>query len=695
MKIIAITQARYGSTRLPGKVLKTLHGKTLLAMHLERALGSKKIDKLIVATTTEPEASEIEKIALSLNCEVYKGSTTDVLDRYYQAAKKEAPDYIVRITSDCPLVDHRLMDKVIDTCTKGKFDFCANTLNPTFPDGVDVEVFSFAALEKAWKEATLPSDREHVTPYIWRNSSVKGEGLFKSFNYPGEKDYSRYRLTVDEPTDFELIKQLVLALGDQKEWIDYVNYLEQHKEVFEINAHIKRNEGFMKSLEKDKKLSGCISNFSKSDNYRKKIHDLIPGGSHTYSKGDDQFPALSPAAIAHGKGAYVWDLDGNKYLDCPMGLTSVSLGHAYEPVLKRVVEEIYKGANFQRPSYLEMEMAERFLSLVPQHQMIKFAKNGSTVTTAAVKLARAYTGRKLVAFPYDHPFYSYDDWFIGKTACNKGVPEDIQHLSVTYKADDLKSLEELFNTYPGQIACVISEPEKDNYLPQNYLQDAINLAHKHGALYIVDEMITGFKTDFPGSIKKYNVKPDMATWGKGIANGFAFCALTGIKEVMELGGIRDTGAEKVFLTSTTHGGETSAMAACLATIDEFENNNVLQHNHSIGRKLHRICKEIISGKGMTEFIDVNDTDWWPIFTFKDTKGEVSLGMKTVMMQEMIVRGVLFNGFFVPCFSHTEEDVHYFANALEESMSVYSKAVESGFESFLTGPVIKPVFRKYL
>ena len=435
------------------------------------------------------------------------------------------------------------------------------------------------------------------------------------------------------------------------------------------------------------------TNFTKSNEYRKIIHNLIPGGAHTYSKGDDQFPLNSPAAFTHGVGAYLWDLDGNKYLDCSMGLTSVSLGHGYEQVLNRVIHEIKKGANFQRPSYLEFEMAEKFLSLVPQHDMIKFAKNGSTVTTAAVKLARAYTGRKLVAFPYDHPFYSYDDWFIGSTTCNKGVPDEIQQLSVTFKADDIDSLKKLFEDYPGQIACVISEPEKDNSLPKNYLSDAISLTHQNGALYVLDEMITGFKTDFPGSIKKYNIKPDMATWGKGISNGFAFCALTGTKEIMELGGIRNIGSEKVFLTSTTHGAETTGMAACLATIEIFEKNKVIEHNHSIGHRIHTFSRKLISEKNLTKYIAVNDTDWWPIFTFKDNNEEISLTMKTLTMQEMIKNGVLFNGTFVPCFSHSSEDI--FITAFESTLEVYSRALEHGVEKYLKGPIIKPVFRKYI
>ena len=695
MKIVAITQARYGSSRLPGKVLKKINGKELLSIHLQRAHLSRRINKLVVATTVEPEADAIAQIAADENCAVYRGSVEDVLERYYMAAKEQGADYVVRITSDCPLVDAALMDEIIDTCVKGGFDYCSNTMHPSFPDGMDVEVFRFCALEKAWKEASLQSDREHVTPFIARQSSAKGGSIFKSFNYLADNDYSGLRLTVDEAADFELINKLILAIGADRPWMDYANYLMQHKEISITNAHIKRNEGLMKSLQQDTISLRKITNLKKSDEYRKKIHDLIPGGAHTYSKGDDQFPELSPAAIAYGKGSHVWDIDGNKYLDCSMGLTSVVLGHAYGPVVERVKKELDKGVNFQRPAAIEMEMAEKFLSLVPKHQMIKFAKNGSIVTTAAVKLARAFTGRKLVAFPYDHPFYSYDDWFIGKTNCNFGIPAEIAELSVTYKADDINSLRQLFEKHPGQIACVISEPEKNWGIPENYLQEAIDLTHKHGALYIADEMITGFKTDFPGSVKKYNADPDMITWGKGIANGFSFCALTGKKEVMELGGIRKKGAEKVFLISTTHGGETHAIAAALATIEEFEMKNVIEHNLSIGKYFNDVCRQVIVANGLQEQVELAPSDWMPLFVFRDSNLEISAGLRTLAMQEMIRRGVLFQGAFVPCFSHTKDDIEYFAAALNESLTIYKDALQRGYEHFLTGEPAKPVFRKYL
>ncbi len=438
-----------------------------------------------------------------------------------------------------------------------------------------------------------------------------------------------------------------------------------------------------------------ITNFEKSDLYRSKIHDLIPGGAHTYSKGDDQFPLHSPGAIVRGKGSHVWDPDGNEYIDCLLGLASVSLGHAYEPVIIRVTEELQKGNNFSRPSIIEKEMAEKFLSLVPGHDMIKYAKNGSVVTTAAVKLARAYTGRTLIARPAEHPFYSYDDWFIGSTDANFGIPQEIINLTIMYKADNLESLRELFEKYPNQIACVISEPEKMNVLAPNYLQDAIDLAHKNGALYIVDEMITGFKTSFAGSTTKYKVVPDMTTWGKGIANGFSFCALTGKKEVMELGGIRNKGEKKLFLISTTHGGETSSIAAGLATISEFEKQDVIGHNHKIGDLFIAGVKTLLEKHKLLGYIDQLQFNWHASFGFRNAEKEPDFGMRTLFNQEVIKRGVLFQGVFCPCFSHTSEDINHILWAFDEAMEVYKKGLEDGYEKYLVGESIKPVFRKII
>lgn len=251
MKIVAVTQARLGSTRLPGKILKEVGDTTLLGLHIDRILKSKKVNTLVVATTTSTEDDAVEKFAQAKKLTSYRGSVNDVLDRFYQAVKLQKADYVVRLTSDCPLIDATLIDKVIGYAVDKKLDYCSNTLDPHYPDGQDVEVFTFKALEKAWNEAKLSSDREHVTPFIWKNSSFKNGSLFKSDNFNEGYDFGHLRMTVDELKDYELIKNIVQAIGTEASWLDYANYLQGHESVREINSTINRNEGYSKSLEKE------------------------------------------------------------------------------------------------------------------------------------------------------------------------------------------------------------------------------------------------------------------------------------------------------------------------------------------------------------------------------------------------------------------------------------------------------------
>ncbi len=252
MKAILITQARMGSSRLPGKVLKEVNGQTLLEIHLNRLRQCKKVDEIIVATTVADADEKIEALAHSLNFKTYRGSENDVLDRYYQSALPFRPDWIVRVTSDCPLLDAALVDKVIETALAKNVDYCSNTLDPHFPDGQDVEVFKFSALEKAWKEAKLTSEREHVTPYIWGNSDVKGENIFKAFSFVNDKNYGHLRMTVDEENDFKLIEHLVKKYGSDKTWLEYVQAIESEN-LSALNNQFARNEGYQKSINKDGK----------------------------------------------------------------------------------------------------------------------------------------------------------------------------------------------------------------------------------------------------------------------------------------------------------------------------------------------------------------------------------------------------------------------------------------------------------
>lgn len=251
MNVLAITQARSGSTRLPDKVLLSINKKTLLDIHLNRIIKSKKIDQLLIATTVAEEDKAIAHIAQKNNLPYYRGSIDNVLDRFYQAAKEYNPKWVVRLTSDCPLIDPELIDKIIIQAIEKNIDYCSNTLNPTFPDGVDVEVFKFSALEKAWKEAKLDSEKEHVTPYIYKNSSYYGKNLFTSCSFENETNFSEVRLTVDEPSDFKVIKLIIEALGIDKNWEKYTNYYISNPQIKKINYKIGRNEGYEKSLNED------------------------------------------------------------------------------------------------------------------------------------------------------------------------------------------------------------------------------------------------------------------------------------------------------------------------------------------------------------------------------------------------------------------------------------------------------------
>ena len=437
-----------------------------------------------------------------------------------------------------------------------------------------------------------------------------------------------------------------------------------------------------------------ITNFEKSDRMFARAEEIIPGGSHTYSKGADQSPKLGPKIIAKGKGCYVWDADGNKYLDWAMGLTSVNLGHAYKPVLDAVKGELLKGSNFQCPAPVEAELAEYFISQVPGAEMVKFAKNGSTVTTAALKLARAYTGRKYVAFCSDHGFFSYDDWYIGKKPNNSGVPEEISNLSLTFRYNDIKSVEELFMKYPGQIAGVILEPMEFDYPQDNFLHKLKELCSKNGTVFILDEMITGFRLGYPGAHTMLGVRADLTTWGKGVANGFSCCILAGKKEIMELGGITHK-KERVFLISTTHGAETHSLAAAMATIKMVRESNLVERNIKMGEILRKGLVDEIKSFGLSEYVTVKGHPCWLLLQFRNEKKEFCDGFKTLAMQEAVKHGLLFRGSFVFSLAHGDKELARTLQVFRKIFRVYKAAIKSGtYKTFLVGEPVKPVFRKW-
>ncbi len=433
--------------------------------------------------------------------------------------------------------------------------------------------------------------------------------------------------------------------------------------------------------------------FAKSNALRIKVKNLIPAGAHTYSKGDDQFPELSPGFIIKGKGSKVWDPDGNGFLDWGMGLRSVIIGHADDRVLTAVREQLELGANFTRPSTLEGELAEILVDLIPSAEMVKFAKNGSDVTTAAVKLSRAYTGRDLIIRCQDHPFFSVNDWFIGDTACNAGVPVAIQELTKNFRYNDIGSLEQVLEENKGKVACVILEPVATEHPKPGFLEKVKELTHKHGAVLIFDEMISGFRWHPQGAQAYYGVAPDLSTFGKAIGNGFSVSALVGKKEIMELGGLQHS-KPRVFLLSTTHGGENHALAAAKATVELLKDGEIIKQNWRKGQLLMDGFNEIVAEFGLSQYVKMAGVPCSPYQVFTDAEGKVDLSLRTLYLQEMIKEGVLIP-YIAIAETHSQQDVEMTLKASRKALGVLKRAVEQGnTDGLLVGKAVKPVFRKY-
>jgi glutamate-1-semialdehyde 2,1-aminomutase len=432
-------------------------------------------------------------------------------------------------------------------------------------------------------------------------------------------------------------------------------------------------------------------NYSRSRALRHRAHRLIPGGCHTYAKGDDQYPENAPAFIARGEGCQVWDVDGNAFIEYGMGLRAVTLGHAYRPVLDAACRQMQLGANFTRPASIEVTAAESFLENIDGADMVKFAKNGSDVTTAAVKLARAYTGRDLVAICRDQPFFSTDDWFIGTTEMSSGIPRQVSNLTLKFPFNDVNALRQLFGQYHGRIACVILEAETGEPPQPGFLAAVKRLCEQEGAVLIFDEMITGFRWHIGGAQKFHGVVPHLSTFGKAMGNGFAVAALAGRKDIMRLGGLEHD-RDRVFVLSTTHGAETHALAAAIETIRTYRDKDVVGFLWQQGELLRRLVYKSITENGLEGLFELRGRPCNLVFATRDLDHNPSQGFRTLFMQEMIRRGIIAPSFVVS-FSHGERDIERTAEAVSESLVVYRKALDEGLDKYLQGRPVKPVFRK--
>jgi len=427
--------------------------------------------------------------------------------------------------------------------------------------------------------------------------------------------------------------------------------------------------------------------------YQDRLLKVIPGGAHTYSRGYDQYPLNAPQILKRGKDAYIYDEKDNKFLDYGMALRAVNLGYANEQINNAAIKQIEYGNNLTRPSLIELEAAELLVNLIDSVDMVKFTKNGSTATTAAIKLARAYTGREMVARCAEHPFFSYDDWFIGSTPITKGIlSKDVENTKL-FNYNDIKSLEKLFNEHPNKIACVILEPASNEHPKDNFLHKVKELCHKNSAIFILDEMITGFRWDLKGAQHYYNIEADLCTFGKAMANGFSVAAVAGKREIMELGSIEFEGRERLFLLSTTHGAEMSGLGAFVETIKFIQENGVIEHLWNYGKKLITLMNNLAKEYEVEKNFIAGGIECSPYYLTFDKEGNNSLGLRTLFSQEMIKNGILMP-WIALSYAHKDKELEITRIALEKSFEIYKKAVEEGYDKYLVGNVIKPVFRKF-
>lgn len=432
--------------------------------------------------------------------------------------------------------------------------------------------------------------------------------------------------------------------------------------------------------------------FDNSRQLRAKAHMLIPGGSHTYAKGDDQFPELSPGFISRGKGCHVWDVDGNEFVEYGMGLRAVTLGHAFEPVVQAACEQMKVGANFTRPAAIEVECAESFLSVIDGAEQVKFAKDGSTVVTAAITLARAHTGRDMIAICRDHPFFSYNDWFIGTTGIPGGTLPQSHELTLKFRYNDIASVVRLFAENPRRIACVLLEASRTDEPGDGFLENLQALCRREGALLIFDEMTTGFRWHLGGAQKSYGVTPDLSTFGKALGNGFAISALAGRREIMDLGGLHHK-RERVFLLSTTHGAEGHALAAAIEVIRVYKNEAVIDALYRQGTRLRSGIEKITAELGLASHFLLEGRPCILLYATLDQDLKPSQPFRTLFLQETIRRGVIAPSFVVST-AHADHDIDHTIEAVGEALLVYRKALAEGVERHLVGPPVKTIYRRF-
>ena len=673
MKIVAIVQARMGSSRLPGKVLKLINGIPVIELLLLRLSKSKLVDQIVVATSDAVADIRLSDHVENLGFSCSQGSENDVLERFYDAAKQHDADVIVRVTGDCPFVDANLVDQVIEGYLSSDVDYFSNVMPPTYPDGLDVEVFSFSVLERSHLEGQESHEREHVTPY------ARVSGFFQTGNMISSEDFSHIRLTLDERDDFTLIDKIFNYFSPDIHftWSEILNLRARMPDIFEINKHIDRNEGA--SMGAGQKLY-------------KRAKNVIPGGNMLLSKRPEMFlPDQWPTYFSKAKGCMVWDLDGNELIDMSiMGIGTNILGYGHPEVDEAVQATVTSGNMSTLNCPEEVYLAEKLVDLHSWADMVRFSRSGGEANAIAIRIARAFSGRDNVAVC---GYHGWHDWYLSANLGNdkgldghllpglnpSGVPRKLQGTVFPFSYNNFEELESLVKLH--DIGVIKMEVERNTGPEDNFLQKVRRLATERSIVLIFDECTSGFRETFGGIHKKYDVEPDMAMFGKALGNGYAITAVIGRREIMNA-------AQSTFISSTFW-TERIGPTAALKTLDVMEREKSWDKITTTGREIRKRWQAMADKHGLL-------VDHWglPALTGFTIKSSQATEYKTIISQEMLSKGYLASNSVYVCTEHTPNVLDGYFHALDPVFALLRECEDGrDVESILNGPVCHAGFKR--
>ena len=636
--IVAIIEARLNSVRLPGKVLKKINGIPAIECLFKRISKSKYLDNIVVATSKNKKNLPLIEFLKKKNINLYIGEDQNVLKRFFDAANTYNASIVVRITGDSVILDYRLLDKMIKKFIEKKVDFLCNTQPMTYPDGQDIEIFSFQTLKKTYRNAKLRYEKEHVTPYIIKNKN------FKKYNFENKIDYSKFRWSLDELEDLKVIRLIYAEFKPNIyfSWEDAIKKVLKKKKLTSNNS-LSRNEG---------------ARMTKTQKLWRRAKSLIPGGNMILSKRPELFhPDLWPAYFNKAKGCEIWDLDGKKYTDISlMGVGSNILGYANSEVDNAVKSAISKSNISTLNCPEEVELCERLVAMHPWSDMARLARTGGEASAIAVRIARAASGKSKIAFC---GYHGWHDWYLSANLKSTdglkphlmpgldpaGVPKSLKNTAIPFNYNKFHELEKIVREHDiGTIKMEVSRNQKPE---NNFLKKVRALCNKKKIILIFDECSSGFRQSFGGLHKIYGVDPDMAWFGKALGNGYGITAIIGKREIMDY-------AQSSFISSTFW-SERSGPVAANKTLDIMEKTKSWETITEIGSEVQKKWK-FLAKKNNTN-IQLNGIP--ALSTFSIVSNDW-LKYKTFITQEMLKKGYLAtNAIFVSVKHNTKILKNYF------------------------------------